>query len=296
MSDRQNERCGDMKFFKDLKEKLKKEIKNIKVIYTDCDGTLLNDKGSIINDSNGQYFFGAVKGLELLSSRNIDTVMVSGRNRYQLRYNAQMLNLYNYIAELGAEVVYNRGKEVCSTYDREKYRHDFTSLGEDFTKVVKLMKNSFPSKVECKPEWNKYRNTNILFLGEIDIKEANKILAENGFEDTMIINNGPTSLYLTEFPDSKTYFYNLMPKGVDKSRGVSFDKKTRGFKKDDCLALGDSAEDLKMADEVKYFFLMNNDIYDEEHVLEALTEYDNVYITEQKMNRGWEEVISYLFN
>jgi HAD superfamily hydrolase (TIGR01484 family) len=285
-----------MKFFKDYKEIIKNEIKNIKAIYTDCDGTLLNDRGSIINDGNGQYFFGAIQGLELLSTKGIDVVMISGRNRYQLRYNAQMLNLHNYIAELGAEVVYDRGREICPTYDKKNYRHDFASLGEDFFNVVELMKKSFPLKLDCKPEWNKNRNTNILFLGEIDTKEANRILAQNGFDDSMIINNGPTSLYISEFPDSKTYFYNLMPKGVDKSKGVRLDKKIRGFKKENCLALGDSAEDLKMAAEVKYFFLMNNDINEEEHILEALPNYDNIFVTDKKMNRGWEEVISYLFN
>jgi len=127
------------------------------------------------------------------------------------------------------------------------------------------------------------------------VEKANRILDENGFGDSMIMNNGPTSLYAAEFPDCKTYFYNLMPKGVDKSKGVRQDREIRKFKKENCLALGDSAEDLKMADEVKFFFLMNNDIHEEDHVLEALPNYDNVFITEKKMNRGWEEVIRYLF-
>ena len=284
-----------MKFFQDHKEKIREEIRDIKAIYTDCDGTLFNDKGSIINDAEGRYFFGAVRCLELLYQHNIDLVMISGRNRYQLKYNAQMLNLNNYIAELGAEVVHNRGREVFQTYDKKNFRHDFTSLGEDFDNVVKLIKSSFPSKIDCRPEWNKNRNTNILFLGEIDVEKANKILDENGFGDSMIMNNGPTSLYAAEFPDCKTYFYNLMPKGVDKSKGVRKDREIRKFKKENCLALGDSAEDLKMADEVKFFFLMNNDIHEEDHVLEALPNYDNVFITEKKMNRGWEEVIRYLF-
>jgi HAD superfamily hydrolase (TIGR01484 family) len=286
----------EMKFFRDYKEKIRKEIRDIKAVYSDCDGTLFNDKGSIINDAEGLYFFGAVSCLELLHSCNIDLVMISGRNRYQLKYNAQMLNLYNYIAELGAEVVYNRGREVHRTYNKENFRHDFTSLGEDFRNVVRLMKNSFPSKIDCRPEWNKNRNTNILFLGEIDVEKANRILAENGFEDSMIMNNGPTSLYAAEFPDCKTYFYNLMPKGVDKSKGVRTDREIRGFLKENCLALGDSAEDLKMADEVKFFFLMNNDIHEEDHIIKALPNYDNVFVTERKMNRGWEEVIRYLFN
>jgi len=285
-----------MKFFRDYKGILKEETNNVKVIYTDCDGTLFNDKGSIINDYEGKYFFDAIKCLELLELRDIDLVMVSGRNKYQLKYNAQMINLQNYIAELGAEVVYNRGKEVYRTYDKNEFKHDFASLSDDFERVAKLLKESFPTKIDCKPEWNKNRDTNILFLGEMDVKEANRILDENGFEDSIIMNNGPTSLYTEEFPNCKTYFYNLMPKGVDKSKGVKFDKKIRNFDKKNCIALGDSAEDLKIANEVEFFFLMNNDIDNEEGVLEALLGYDNVFITEKKMNRGWGEVIKYLFS
>ena len=86
-----------------------------------------------------------------------------------------------------------------------------------------------------------------------------------------------------------------MPKGVDKSTGLKLDKKIRHFSVENCIALGDSIEDLKMASEVSYFFLMNNNLKEEKDVLEVLPEYENVYITEKKMNRGWSEVISFLF-
>jgi hydroxymethylpyrimidine pyrophosphatase-like HAD family hydrolase len=86
-----------------------------------------------------------------------------------------------------------------------------------------------------------------------------------------------------------------MPKGVDKSSGLKLDKKIRHFSVKNCIALGDSLEDLKMAGEVCYFFLMNNNLQEEKDILEVLPDYKNVYISEKKMNRGWSEVISYLF-
>ncbi len=286
-----------LKFFQDYREEIKKSLndKDIKVIYTDCDGTLLNDKGSVINDSEGKYFFGALECLELLDRKGIDLVMVSGRNKLQLKYNAQMVNLKNYIAELGSEVVYDTGRKVYMTYDKKNYKYNFASLNEDFERVIKLLKNNFPGKIECKIDWNKNRHTNILLLGEIDIDTANKLLQENGFDDYILINNGTTSLYQVELNTKKTYFYNLMPKGIDKSTGVKFDKKHRNFKKENCLALGDSKEDIKMASEVEYFFLMNNDIDDEKDLIKVLRNCDNVYITDGKMNRGFTEVIKYLF-
>jgi hypothetical protein len=40
---------------------------------------------------------------------------------------------------------------------------------------------------------------------------------------------------------------------------------------------------------------MNNNLQEEKDILEVLPDYKNVYISEKKMNRGWSEVISYLF-
>lgn len=109
---------GKLKFFKDYKKEIKSAINDVKVIYTDLDGTLLNNKGCLIKDDEDNYFFDAVKQLKNLADKSIDVVLVSGRNKMQLKYNAQMMNLKNYIAELGSEVVYDLGKEVHATYDK----------------------------------------------------------------------------------------------------------------------------------------------------------------------------------
>ena len=78
---------------------------------------------------------------------------------------------------------------------------------------------------------------------------------------------------------------------MTKAIGVILDKKIRGFEKDNCIALGDSLEDLKMAPEVRYFFLMKNALDHKEEIEDELVKYDNVYITQEMMNRGWSEVI-----
>ena len=85
-----------------------------------------------------------------------------------------------------------------------------------------------------------------------------------------------------------------MPKGVDKSSAIKLDKKIRKLQKNNCIALGDSAEDLKMAKEVHAFFLMKDTIERDSDILESLKNYDNVFITGQSMNRGWAEVMEYL--
>ncbi|MHB1347254.1 MAG: HAD family hydrolase [Candidatus Humimicrobiaceae bacterium] len=288
-------KIDNLKYFNDYKKQIKQNIGDIKVVYTDMDGTILNNKGCLIMDGEDNYFMGALEQLKKLSSKNIDVVLVSGRNKMQLKYNAQMMNLKNYITEIGSELVYDLGREVHLTYDKSKLKYDFASLGPDLDKLADMLKKAFPMQIEYKAEWNRYRSTNILLLGEVDLEKANRLLEENGYGEHVLINNGLTSLYPTTLNLKKMYFYNLVPKGVDKSSGVRLDKKIRHFSSENCIALGDSLEDLKIAKEVSYFFLMNNNFHEEEDILKALPEYENVFISEKSMNKGWAEVIGYLF-
>ncbi|MBM3702359.1 MAG: HAD family phosphatase [Actinobacteria bacterium] len=284
------------RLFRDSKKEIKENLKDLKVIYTDLDGTLFNDRGCIIKDEKGGYYFKAVKLLSEIARKNWDVVLVSGRNKFQLRYNAQIIGLKNYIAELGSELVYNLGKEVYATFDRQKIKYDLTYEGKDLIKIIELFKKNFPDKIESKMEWSKYRSHTVLFFGEINLNLANKLLKKEGYGELVLVDNGLSSLVELGLDIERLHIYNLMPEGVNKAKGIKLDKKIRNFDINNCIALGDSLEDLKMAGEVKYFFLMGNALEHKEMILDELDKYNNVYVTDGVMNKGWAEVIEYLVN
>ncbi len=284
------------RLFKDSKKEIKENLKDLKVIYTDLDDTLFNDRGCIVKDEKGDYYFEAVKLLPKIAGKNWDVVLVSGRNRVQLRYNAQMIGLKNYIAELGSELIYNLGEEVYTTYDKQKMKYDLTYKGKDLIKIIELFKKNFPGKIESKMEWSKYRSHSILFFGEISLDLANKLLKKEGYGELALADNGFSSLVKMKLDIKRLHIYNLAPSGINKSKGIKLDKKIRNFNTGNCIALGDSLEDLKMADEVKYFFLMGNALEHKGMILGELNNYNNVYVTEGAMNKGWAEVIKYLVN
>jgi len=284
------------RLFRDSKKEIKENLKDLKVIYTDLDGTLFNDRGCIIKDEKGGYYFKAVKLLSEIVRKNWDVVLVSGRNKFQLRYNAQIIGLKNYIAELGSELVYNLGKEVYATFDRQKIKYDLTYEGKDLIKIIELFKKNFPDKIESKMEWSRYRSHTVLFFGEINLNLANKLLKKEGYGELVLVDNGLSSLVELGLDIERLHIYNLMPEGVNKAKGIKLDKKIRNFDINNCIALGDSLEDLKMAGEVKYFFLMGNALEHKEMILDELDKYNNVYVTDGVMNKGWAEVIEYLVN
>ena len=109
-----------------------------------------------------------------------------------------------------------------------------------------------------------------------------------------MVDNGILSLVDLDLNIEKLHGYNLMPSGVNKASGIKLDKKIRNLDTKNCIALGDSLEDLKMAGEVKYFFLMQNALGHREVILNELRKYNNVFVTNEVMNRGWAEVIGYL--
>lgn len=283
----------EYKLFSDYKVQLKKELADLRVIYTDMDGTLLNDRGCLIRDVNGRFFIDCIKLFEKAEALNWDIVLVSGRNKLTLKYNAQLMGVKNYIPELGCELVYNLGEKVYVTFDSLNYKYEVTRGGKDLVKIIELLKSEFPGKIDSRIEWSMERSYNALFLGDIDLIRANKLLESNGYGGLVLADNGFSKLMNLKLDVEHLRIYNLVPKGVDKSSAIKLDKEIRKLQKNNCIALGDSAEDLKMAKEVHAFFLMKDTVERDSDILESLKNYNNVFVTGQSMNRGWAEVMEY---
>lgn len=285
---------NNLKYLKDHLQEIKKGIRQLKVIYSDLDGTLFNDRGCLVKDSESKFYLDAVRKLKELEKKGWDLVIVSGRNKHTLRYNAQMIGVENYIAELGSELVYGLGRQVHVTFDRDARCHDITYGSRDLERIISLMAEQFPGRIESRMEWSLHRSYNALFLGDVDLGRANKVLRKEGYGDLVFVDNGISKLMETSLNIDKMHIINLVPAGVTKASGLALDKKLRKFSRDNCIALGDSPEDLKMAPEVKYFFLMANALEHREELKGELSKHDNVYITDETMNRGWNEVIGSL--
>ena len=285
---------NNIKYFRDHLEEIKEGTGQLKVIYSDLDGTLFNDQGCLVKDAEDRFYLDAVRLLEKVEKKGWDLVIVSGRNKHTLRYNAQMIGVENYIAELGSELVYGLGKQVHVTFDRDARCHDITYGSRDLERIISIMMERFPGRIESRMEWSRYRSFNALFLGDVDMEKANEVLREAGYGDLVFVDNGISKLMETSLDMEKMHLINLMPAGVTKASGLALDKKLRKFTQDNCIALGDSPEDLKMAPEVKYFFLMVNALEHREELESELPKYDNVFITGEAMNRGWNEVIGSL--
>jgi hydroxymethylpyrimidine pyrophosphatase-like HAD family hydrolase len=89
--------------------------------------------------------------------------------------------------------------------------------------------------------------------------------------------------------------YHLVPGGASKAKAVGFHMRARGYDPGECIAVGDSLEDLDAADFVGRFFVVANGPERDPALREAVGGRANVTVTEGRNGDGvYEAVVSTL--
>jgi phosphoglycolate phosphatase len=111
----------------------------------------------------------------------------------------------------------------------------------------------------------------------VDAAEANRLLVAKGHETLRLVDNGWIA------PD--THGFHLIPAGCSKAAAVAVHMRARGYTRDECIAVGDSAEDLDVAAVVGRLFLVANSEAGDGAA------YANVERTEAPMSEGFYEAV-----
>lgn len=271
---------------------------SVKVIYTDVDGTLVGPGGCFFKNSDSAYTLEPAKALILAHQKNLDVVMVSGRNRLQLREDARLLGTSNYIGELGCQIIYDLGKEVILTADESHYfnQEPCKRIYDDIkdSGAVELLFEAFPGYLEYHTPWSGQRECTHLFRGFINTDEANKALKNSNYQHLKVVDNGVIRRQgaLKNLPE--IHAYHLLPAFCGKSEAVKKDREIRDIPKESAIAIGDAASDLVLAQQVSAFFLVGNALANDTAVGKELTRFDNIFLVEQEMGLGFAEVINYI--
>jgi len=283
-----------MKHVDEYGPRLRQVGRCLKVVYTDLDNTLLGPDASLFLGPDRRYSLEPARALVALLSAGVEITPVSGRNNAQLHELARLTGLRSYIAELGCLIFYEQGREVFAN-------HDFpVPEGWNLRQAVAdsgapaLLLDSYDGRLEYHTPWSEKQECTHLFRGLIDVEEANKLLAQNGFSGLRLVDNGRcrSSDTLARLPE--THAYHLLPRKAGKASAIRADQKRRGLSPKETVAFGDSLADLEMAEAVGSFFLVRNDISADPALTSALGDYSNVYSTTNSMGVGWAEAVSLL--
>jgi hydroxymethylpyrimidine pyrophosphatase-like HAD family hydrolase len=265
----------------------------LRCVYTDLDGTLLGRYGSLFRDADGEFSLLQARALEACHRAGVEVVIKSGRREPQVLEDARLIGQTAYIYEAGCAVMID-GETTLLIGDFEA--DDDRTVYETIVDrgVPQLLFESFPGRLEYHGPWHTDRRHSHLFRGKIDVAEANAILDREGHGALRLIDNGAIVREM-EGIEGPAHAYHLMPAAASKANAVVFHMRARGYGPEQCIAIGDSVEDLAVAEVVGRFFVPANGPEKDPGLREAIAGRPNVTVTEGRNGEGvYEAIVSSL--
>jgi hydroxymethylpyrimidine pyrophosphatase-like HAD family hydrolase len=259
----------------------------IRCVYTDIDGTLVGPGGSLFHDREGAWTMLPARALEACSRAGVEVVLKSGRRRESVRVLARALGQPSWIYEVGCGLVID-GDEQFLTGDLKPTpeRNIFEQITD--SGAVDLLFEHFDG-LEYHAPWHEGRDISHLLRGRVDAAAADALLAEHGHGELRLVDNGV--LAGSDGEDERRHAYHLMPRGGSKLRAVARHMQARGYAREECIAIGDSREDLEVAEVVGRFFLVANAVEADPGIGRAAAERANVTVCEDSHGDGFYEAV-----
>ena len=265
----------------------------LRAVYTDLDGTLLGRYGSLFNDADGEFTMLGARAVEACHRAEAELVLMSGRREAQVASDSRILGQTSYIYEAGCAVMIDGERTVLlGDFEVAEDATVYESIVE--LGIPDLLFESFSGRLEYHAPWHTDRIHSHLFRGKIDAAEANAILEREGHTALKLIDNGAIVRGM-EGIDGPAHAYHLMPTAASKANAVAFHLRARGYAPEECIAVGDSIEDLAVAEIVPRFFVPANGPEKDAGLREAIASRPNVTVTEGKNGEGvYEAIVSTL--
>ena len=252
----------------------------------DLDGTLLGAEASFLRDADGNFSLLGARALEACARADVEVVIYSGRRQMTCFYDARFLGIRSYAFEAGAGVVID-GELHWLTGDLvpRDGKTIFDQIAD--TGAPELLLDHYAGRLEYHDPWHRDRDVSHLFRGDVDALEADELLKQHGHENLRLVDNGGIHPIRPGFEDFKAY--HLVPAGASKANAVAFHMRARGYAREECIAIGDSREDMGAAAVVRTFWLVANGVERDPTIREAATA--NTRITEERNGAGVYEAV-----
>ncbi|HEX2391785.1 MAG TPA: HAD hydrolase family protein [Solirubrobacterales bacterium] len=261
----------------------------LRCVYTDLDGTLLGSRASLFHDAEGRFSLTQARGLEACARAGVEVVIMSGRREPQVAEAARLMGQTSYIYEAGCAFAIE-GEKTLMTGEMQPTEEATIYQQIEARGVPRMLFEHFPGRLEYHSPWHHGRVLSHLFRGKVDVGEANALLGEHGDDDLRLLDNGAIGTPMAAV-EGRTHAYHLVPRMVSKANAVAAHARARGYDPAQCIAVGDSIEDLEVAAAVGRFFVVANGPERDPGVRAALAAWDNVTVTEGAMGEGFYEAV-----
>ena len=204
---------------------------------------------------------------------------MSGRREPQVHEAARLMGQTSYIYEAGCAFAID-GETTLLTGDMVPDEDGTVYEQIEQRGIPKLLFEHFDGRLEYHAPWHHGRVLSHLFRGKVDVAEANALLGRAGHDDLRLLDNGAIG---REMPADRGPHPRLPPgpaSMVSKAGAVAAHARARGYDPADCIAVGDSVEDLEVAAAVGRFFVVANGPERDPGLRAALAAWDNATVTE----------------
>lgn len=279
----------------------REHLADVKVMYTDLDGTMLAPGGRLLFNSAGKPSLALPETILRLAEVGVEVVIVTGRNRIQLAEIARLLSFKMIIGEMGS--ITQRGIGPAATIEYFTGDWDLTlESGRKPTQyieesgVIDALFNAFPEMLEYHTPWCEGREVTHMLRGRVDVEEVQQVLDRFDLPLTIIDNGRINPLKHGLKLDNDIHAYHILPKGVSKGVAVKHDIEFRGIDPSQTVAIGDSRGDVEMGDYTGAFGVLANGL-GAVSVMTALSERKVPTIaTVEKTVDGWVEFANAIIN
>jgi hydroxymethylpyrimidine pyrophosphatase-like HAD family hydrolase len=231
----------------------------MRCLYVDLDGTLLGPGGSLLRGASGRFSLSGVRALEACSRAEAEVVLYSGRRQSSVFEDARLLGQSSYIFEIGCGLVLDGELEwltdgLVPSSERGSIAEQISASG-----APDLLLSRFAGALEYHTPWSVGRDVSHLFRGLVDLDEASSVLAAAGLGWLRLVDNGIVREHAEQMPGLPLVrAYHLIPASASKARAVARHMQARDYRPEECIAVGDSREDMDAAGVVGTFWLVAN--------------------------------------
>jgi hypothetical protein len=258
-------------------------------MYVDLDGTLLGPGGSLLRAADGSFALDGVRALQAAVRADVEVVVYSGRTYRSVFEDARLLGQASFIFELGCGLVVDGELEWLTGGVEPSAQAGSIHDQIEATGAPALLLDRFAGSLEYHTPWSVGREVSHLFRGRVPSAEAEAVLAAAGFDWLRLVDNGviwtgdpgrdqherrewsglsvdgsgrsvpgPQAGHGWGVGPGRVHVYHLIPAVSSKARAVARHMQNRAYGPQECIAVGDSREDMDAAGVVGCFWLVAN--------------------------------------
>jgi hydroxymethylpyrimidine pyrophosphatase-like HAD family hydrolase len=200
-----------------------------------------------------------VRALEACWRADVEVVLYSGRRQSSVFESARLIGSSAYVFELGCGLVVDGELEwltdgVVPSAEQGSIYDQLEASG-----APELLLKRYAGRLEYHTPWSTGREVSHLFRGSVDLDDVREVLDECGYGWLRLVDNGVVRAHAEQMPGLPVvHAYHLIPAAASKARAVARHMQARGYRASECIAVGDSREDMEAASVVGAFWLVAN--------------------------------------